>query len=499
MAQGTAGVGDRRLGRPLATGLLVGDWPPATMGPRWGWSLTSCPWRRCIGAMALIHEPGLSETAAWKQTVHRQASSVLAGASRRPVGSSQRLRSPSGAMITAQQPRKTAMSDFHALGHECLARQDEVESLRHWMNGLDAGDQRCGEAITRFIRDTLCLAGGSWETIAHYLDYDLSESDQRSFHGKKFVGMKEVPLLTVDWPAFSFAGHPQLADLENEPPEAWRCFKNFCRERGITASSLGQYEIGFWPAERTTALLQRLGGPGTTVPVSLFFSAAADGSGLRIGTPLIAGERAGDCVFPSQRWLFEAFFRLGEDESRGYAGKQPFTLGELVGRARAFCLDVESVEDPDMLYRGAEFFPRPAAWSAEANWKVVGSSLRRLVNPVREIWVGYFIPANPDARHLQVCIEGAVHAVTTLVDWYAEAFSETFGLLERQDVAHQLFGSPAALHAILADDEVNRGCWPEQFTPMFAGMDRGDPTACAAWEQVRGTADRESNKNGRLS
>jgi hypothetical protein len=402
-------------------------------------------------------------------------------------------------MITAQQPRKTAMSDFHALGHECLARRDEVESLRHWMNGLDAGDQRCGEAITRFIRDTLCLAGGSWETIAHYLDYDLSESDQRSFHGKKFVGMKEVPLLTVDWPAFSFAGHPQLADLENEPPEAWRCFKNFCRERGITASSLRQYEIGFWPAERTTALLQRLGGPGTTVPVSLFFSAAADGSGLRIGTPLIAGERAGDCVFPSQRWLFEALFRLGEDESRGYAGKQPFTLGELVGRARAFCLDVESVEDPDMLYRGAEFFPRPAAWSAEANWKVVGSSLRRLVNPVREIWVGYFIPANPDARHLQVCIEGAVHAVTTLVDWYAEAFSETFGLLERQDVAHQLFGSPAALHAILADDEVNRGCWPEQFTPMFAGMDRGDPTAFAAWEQVRGTADRESKKNGRLS
>ncbi len=389
------------------------------------------------------------------------------------------------------------MDDFHTLGHACLARKDAVEALRHWMNGLDAGDQRCSEAITRFLRDTLCLPGGSWETITHYLDYDVSESGQQSFHGKKFVGMKEVPLLSVDWPAFSFAEHPQLADVAESPTPIWDAFKHFCSKHNIETVQWGQYEVGFWSADRTAAIREAVGGPDSVVPIPIFFSASADESGLRIATPLARGSASGQRVRPSQRWLIEAFFRLGEDDSRDHAGKQATTLGEMVGRARSFCLDVESEEAPERLYRNADLFPRAAVWVGETNWFLHGTSLRRRQTPVNQLWAGYFLPVNPDARHLHTCTASAIHAIHVLTDWFNAAWIEALFCDQGKTIV-ELMGSPEAFAGVVPAEDVDRGCWPEQLTPIFAGMDRGDAEAFAAWAEFQERLDHQASKKGWL-
>lgn len=379
------------------------------------------------------------------------------------------------------------MSDQFSRGNAALANKQDTEAIRHWMEGLDEGDARCSKAITQYLRDTLGAPGGSWETIAHYLSLDLSEEGP-PWTQLKYVGTDAVPLEVVDWSPFSFAVDSFLADPSKKPPPAWERLKDFFRDRSVSTDVVGQYEVGFWPAKRASAFCEHvLGGPSKPIPISVFFSAAADGSGLRIAAPLAEGV-CDTGIRQSHKWFLESLYRLGEDCSREYAGKQPITVGGVAGRGGQFTAP-EGIDSLERLYETADWFPRPAAWSGEAKWNFAPGSLQRLVSPIRELWAGYFVPMNNETRHLHLCIEGAIDAITHLADWHNAAFLEARCLQEGQDWAiRELMGISSGIKSRMAGDGEVEACWPAELTPMFAGMDRGQPDAIAAWEKLQAMA-----------
>jgi len=250
--------------------------------------------------------------------------------------------------------------------------------------------------------------------------------------------------------------------------------------------------VGFWPAKRASAFCEQvLGGP---IPISVFFSALADGSGLRIATPLASGSFDSG-VRLSQQWFLEALYRLGEDESREYAGKQPFTIGEITGRGRQFAAS-GVIDNLERLYETVEFFPRPTVWCGEANWNFSPGCLQRLMSPIPELWAGYFVPMNSDTPQLHLCLEGAIDALTHLADWHNAAFLELEPAPDGRPVWKLLIGASVGIRSRLAASGELQLCWPENLTPLFAGIDRGEPDAIAAWktllEEAAGAAPKKS-------
>lgn len=381
------------------------------------------------------------------------------------------------------------MNDQLSCGNGALARNQHAEAIRHWMAGLDAGDARCGAAIAEYLQDSVCVPGGSWEAIRHYLTMDLSAAEEDAQFALKYVGTEAVPLPVTDWSSFSFALDDGLANPSEPPPPIWQTLQDFLHDRNVTSATIGQYEVGFWPTPRLAALSD------TQCPLAILMAATASGDGLRICTLLSTGPEVG--FRPSQRWFAESLFRLGEDVSRKDAAHSPFTIGDLLGRAGQFSSN-DAIQNPENLYATAEFLPRPTVWSGEVKWNFMPGSLQRLIHPVQGKWAGYLVPMNSDTHRLRACITGAIDSLCVMADWHNSAFYE-LGLVEDRLALHELIGIPGAtVSHMLGNMPV---CWPDELTEIFIGMDRGDPEALSAWNdlQERAATRSQPRKRGWLS
>ena len=346
---------------------------------------------------------------------------------------------------------------------EAAPTNEDSDQLGSLLAAMDDGSTESAGAVIEYLQATVATPQNAWGVLLHYLDWDCTQPPNPE---KDRVGTQSVPLRMPEWGPFAFSHDESLADLvSDEPPAVWQRFKNYFESREVTTVQYGDFEMGYWSAERLADTLTRIySGTNIKMPVRVFFAAEADGSGIRIFTPLAIGGAIAPPIRASQRWVLEALFRMAEDDSRESVNKQLITIGGLLGRRGTF-----GKETPLNLH------PAPVAWSNETLWVPLGDAWGRLKHPLPQLNVGYLVSKDLKGSAFEDCIDGAVTSLVTLVDWMASA------AIENEQVSKQVLPwQPAILLAASASDALVDACHPAELTLAFARAERGDESAAAS-------------------